>query len=163
MHLLIVDLWHYTWEAVFSYGNKIPPLFPYYISFYILYIEAFYVHLFSLNLSISLSLSLSPLSLYLYIFVWLCALCFTRLFVLFARRSIEEYSCHSSMEARNGFEREGRCIKEEGGMGYAWLPVCHKQRPIFCFRLAVAGGVRGAKHTLSFSICVYACVWSFFC
>lgn len=62
------------------------------------------------------------------------------------------------MEARNGFEREGRCIKEEGDMGYAWLPVCHKQRPIFCFRLAVAGGVRGAKHTLSFSICVYACV-----
>ncbi|KAJ7015088.1 hypothetical protein NC653_004402 [Populus alba x Populus x berolinensis] len=50
------------------------------------------------------------------------------------------------------------CIREEGDMGYAWLPVCHKQRPIFCFRLAVAGGVRGAKHTLSFSICVYACV-----
>ncbi|KAJ6950618.1 hypothetical protein NC651_004331 [Populus alba x Populus x berolinensis] len=62
------------------------------------------------------------------------------------------------MEARNGFERDGRCIREEGDMGYAWLPVCHKQRPIFCFRLAVAGGVRGAKHTLSFSICVYACV-----
>ncbi|KAL9366191.1 hypothetical protein Peur_000302 [Populus x canadensis] len=65
------------------------------------------------------------------------------------------------MEARNGVEREGRCIKEEGDMGYAWLPVCHKQRPIFCFRLAVAGGVRGAKHTLSFSICVYACVRAF--
>ena len=45
--------------------TKSHPLFPYYISFYILYIEAFYVHLFSLNLSISLSI-------YIYVCVCVC-------------------------------------------------------------------------------------------
>uniref|UniRef100_A0A2C9U9A5 Uncharacterized protein n=1 Tax=Manihot esculenta TaxID=3983 RepID=A0A2C9U9A5_MANES len=34
-------------------------------------------------------------------------------------------------------------------MGYAWLPVCHKLEFNPISGLAVAGGVRGAKHTLS--------------
>jgi len=106
MHLLIVDLWHYTWEAVFSYGNKIPPLFPYYISFYILYIEALYVHLFSLNLSISL-----PLSLYLYICVWLCALCFPRLIRSLCKkinRGFESFINGSKKRSRKGREMHQR-------------------------------------------------------
>ena len=64
MHLLIVDLWHYTWEAVFSYGNKIPPPF-----------SLLYIFLYSIYRSLlrsPLQFEFVHLSLSIYICVCVC-------------------------------------------------------------------------------------------